>query len=114
MLMATYTDRYKGFQIRDPVYLGEPPKDIPPTYDVVKWEQHEPCEVIDAKTGEKKIATEHCYTVGWLVYDEKEPCFDFKSCGLRWLEEEPTPDVSHWLVKWAEYKLWELDKDDDY
>ena len=29
-------------------------------------------------------------------------------------EFKPSSDVCHWLVKWAEYKLWELDKDDDY
>ena len=36
-MVKEYTGRYKGFQIRDVAYLGEPPTDIPPTFDVVKW-----------------------------------------------------------------------------
>ena len=97
-MVKTYTEIYKGFQIRDPVYIGEPPKDIPPTYDIVKWFKNDP---------------DHCYTVGWLIYDEKEPCFNFKSCGLRWLEEAPDEDVCKWIIRWCDYKLIELDREDN-
>lgn len=27
-----------------------------------------------------------CYTVAWLKWDKKEPGFEFKSCGLRFLD----------------------------
>lgn len=51
---------------------------------------------------------EYCYSVGRLVYNAKEPDFDFNSIGLRWLEAHPDEDVENWLIKWAEYKLQEL------
>ena len=94
-MVKEYTGRYKGFQIRDATYLGEPPTDIPPTFDVVKWDNDGQIE-------------EYCYTVGTLEYNAKEPCFEFKSCGLRWLEAHPDEDVENWIIKWCDYKLQEL------
>lgn len=102
--MREYTDRFQGFQIRDCNYIGKPPTDIPPTFDVVKWKQYEPTEVINFRT-------EYCYSVGRLVYDSKESCFDFESVGLRWLEEHPSEDVENWITKWCEYKRIELNKE---
>lgn len=108
-MVKEYTERYKGFQIRDVTYLGEPPTNIPPTFDVVKWESYDtPTEAIDLLDGKRKTFTEYCYSVGHLVYDPKEPCFEFKSCGLRWLEAHPDEDVENWIIKWCEYKLQEL------
>ena len=110
-MVREYTERYKGFQIRDVTYLGEPPTNIPPTFDVVKWESDTPIEAIDIVDGKSKTFTEYCYSVGNLIYNPKEPCFEFKSCGLRWLEEKPDEDVMNWILKWCEYKLQELDTD---
>ena len=107
-MVKEYTERYKGFQIRDVTYLGDPPTNIPPTFDVVKWESDTPIEAIDIVDGKRKTFTEYCYSVGHLVYDPKEPCFEFKSCGLRWLEAKPDEDVMNWILKWCEYKLQEL------
>lgn len=112
--MREYTDRFQGFQIRDCNYIGEPPTDEPPTFDVVKWDEHVlPIVTTDFKTGEKEAKTEFCYSVGRLVYNRKEPCFNFKSIGLRWLEEHPSEEVERWLIKWAEYKLEELNEEYD-
>lgn len=97
-MVKEYTGRYKGFQIRDVVYLGEPPTDIPPTFDVVKWDNN-------------GSINEYCYTVGKLEYNAKEPCFEFKSCGLRWLKAHPDEDVENWIIKWCYYKLQELYED---
>ena len=94
-MVKEYTGRYKGFQIRDVTYLGEPPQDAPLQYDVVKW-------------GKNNGGREYCWSVGSLVYDPKEPCFDFESAGLRWLEAKPDEDVMNWIIKWCEYKLQEL------
>lgn len=107
-MVKEYTERYKGFQIRDVTYLGEPPTNIPPTFDVVKWESDTPIEAIDIVDGKSKTFTEYCYSVGNLIYNPKEPCFEFKSCGLRWLEAKPDEDVMNWILKWCEYKLQEL------
>lgn len=112
--MREYTDRFQGFQIRDCSYFGKPPTDIPPTFDIVKWKQHdEPMEVTDFITGKKKMQTEYCYSVGYLVYDKEEPCFRFQSVGLRWLEEHPSEEVERWIIKWTEYKLEELNNEYD-
>lgn len=94
-MVKEYTERYKGFQIRDVAYLGDPPQDAPLQYDVVKWETDEG-------------GRDYCWSVGNLVYDPKEPCFDFESIGLRWLEAKPDEDVINWVIKWCEYKLQEL------
>ena len=83
-MTRVYTDEWNGFQFRAPVYLDghfEPYK-----FDLVKWEDHEPYEVTDWHTGEKKISTKSCFTIARLIWDEKDYAFDFESCGLRYLE----------------------------
>ena len=117
-MVKEYTGRYKGFQIRDVAYLGEPPTDIPPTFDVVKWECYDAGQVVKTLDGERVTTLydgshleEYCYTVGTLEYNAKEPCFEFKSCGLRWLEAHPDEDVENWIIKWCDYKLQELYED---
>jgi hypothetical protein len=107
-MLKEYTDVYKGYQIRSCGYLGKPPKDDKYRYDIVKWKDHEPYEVTDWETGEKKISTRSCYSVATLIYNPKEPDFELKSSGLRWLNEHPDPDVENWIIKWCEYKLHEL------
>ena len=122
-MVKEYTERYKGFQIRDVVYLGEPPTDIPPTFDVVKWGTYnvlpEAMNLVNADGTiiksleynselDEGYIEEYCYTVGTLEYNAKEPCFEFKSCGLRWLEAHPDEDVENWIIKWCDYKLQEL------
>ena len=110
--MKEYTERYKGFQIRDVSYFGEPPTDIPPTFDVVKWESYDtPIEARDVFGNKIETSKEFCYSVGNLEYNAKEPCFEFKSCGLRWLEAHPDADVENWIIKWCDYKLQELYED---
>ena len=113
-MVKEYTERYKGFQIRDVSYLGEPPTDIPPTFDVVKWEPYDtPTDDFDLFDDQRKTfkSTEYCYSVGQLEYNAKEPCFEFKSCGLRWLAAHPDEDVENWIIKWCDYKLQELYED---
>lgn len=83
-MIRVYTDEWNGFQFRQPVYFDghfEPYK-----FDLVKWEEHEPAEVVDWVTGEKKIVTRGCFTIGTLIWNDREPCFEFESCGLRYLE----------------------------
>lgn len=99
----SYTTRIQNYEIRDPVYLGLPPKDTPPTYDIVKWFQHdEPQEAIDWRTGELKTIHESCITVGWLKWQQGESEFQFESCGLRWLEENPPEEVRQMVLDFAE------------
>ena len=109
----TYTDRVDGFQIRDVTYLGLPPKDTPPTFDIVKWVQCEPYQARDFRTGERKTYTEYCYSVGSLVWDKHDGGFDFRSVGLRWLESLPNKDVVDMVLRFAHEKSKELLREDD-
>ena len=109
-----YTERIEGYQIRDVTYIGLPPKDTPPKYDIVKWAVADPpYEALDLISGKRKLVTEYCYTVGRLVWNRKEPCFEFESCGLRWLEEKPSEAVVDMVLKFAEEKAKELEEEDE-
>lgn len=81
-MKKVYTDIWNGFQFRAPVYLDghyDPYK-----FDLVKHEECEPYEAIDFYTGEKIIVTKTCFTIGTLIWNNKEG--EFESCGLRYLK----------------------------
>lgn len=106
-----YTERVDGFQITDPTYIGLPPKDTTPTFDIVKWVQTEPHEVAafeKDKSGKwisrNKISTEYCFVVATLVWDAHETEFRLNSVLLRWLEERPTEAVIQMVLDFAEKK----------
>ena len=40
----------------------------------------------DLHIGKKIISTRSCFSIGSLVWNEKEYGFEFESCGLRYLE----------------------------
>lgn len=107
-----YTERLEGYQITDVTYFGPPPKDVPIQFDVVKWMQTEPHEVIyidfDENICEKRMSSEYCYSVGRLVWNAHEPCFRFESVGLRWLEEKPSEKVIDMLLQFCAEKEREI------
>lgn len=85
--------RFKNFEIRQCTFLGNPPT---PDYhkwnfDLVKWDKHEESD------------TEYCFSVGRLEWDRKEPGFEFRSIGTRYLEER-VDGLEEWLLKWCEMK----------
>lgn len=109
-MVKAYTDEWKGFQLREPQYLDghfEPYK-----FDLVKWVDHEPYEYLDLKTGEKKMLSRHCFSIGQLIWNPKEPCFEFKSCGLRYLEYRED-GLEEWLLKWCAWKEFEYICEED-
>lgn len=83
-MTRVYTDIWNGFQFRAPTYLNGHFE--PYQFDLVKWENHKPYEATDWYTGEKKMSTRSCFSVGLLTWSPKGHYFDFKSCGLRYLE----------------------------
>ena len=83
-MVKVYTEEWNGFQFRQPTYLDGHFEKY--KFDLVKWVNHEPCEVIDAYTGKKKISNRYCFTIATLIWDEKELGFNFESCGTRYLE----------------------------
>lgn len=104
--MASY-GKFKDFEIRDITYLGDPPKDIPIEFDLVKWQKYEPYEVTDWQTGEKKLNTKYCFSIARLWWNDHEPCFEFESVGLRYLEYRED-GLEEWLLKWCELKECEI------
>lgn len=105
---GTRPDHADGFQIMDVTYFGKPPADTPIEYDIVKWEQCEPFEAYSLRDGKRHTYTEHCYSVGRLEWNDREPCFEFSSIGLRWLEANPPQEVVDMILKFAEEKAKEL------
>ena len=108
-MVRVYTDEWNGFQFRAPSYLDghfEPHK-----FDLVKWEEHEPYEVTDWVTGEKIMSTRNCFTVATLIWDSKESCFEFESCGLRYLEHR-VDGLEKFILDFCEMIEKELRKDE--
>lgn len=78
--------KFKDFEIR-PAHAIDGSED-PNRYELVKWYRtDEPVEVTDLQTGEKKIRDLFCYVIAFLEYNDKEPCWEFRSVGLRYLED---------------------------
>lgn len=108
-MVRVYTDIWNGFQFRAPVYLDEHFE--PHKFDLVKWEEVTPHEVIDWVTGKKKMMTKHCFSIGILTWDKKEYDFEFESVGLRYLKHR-VDGLEKFILDFCEMMRKELD--DDY
>lgn len=91
--------RFKQFEIRKPALLGNPPTDdyYKYNFDVVKWAED----------------NSYCWSIGFLKWNRKEPCFEFESVGLRYLEDREN-GFEEWLLKWCELKELEYRYEDNY
>ena len=80
--------KFKNFEIRTPTFIGNPPSEdyCKYNFDVVKW--------VSESTG---------LSIGLLSYNPKEDLFEFKSFGLRYLEQRED-GLEEWLLKWCELK----------
>ena len=97
-----YTPIIDDFQIADVTYLDGRKEEHPKRFAIEKYYDTEPTEVINVETGEKVAKDRFCYVVGWLEWDSHESGFNFKSCGLRWLECNPTENVIKMILGFAE------------
>lgn len=81
--------RFKQFEIRKPTFLGNPPTEdyYEYNFDIVKWADD----------------NSYCWSIGSLEWNKKEPCFEFKSVGTRYLEFRED-GLEEWLLKWCELK----------
>lgn len=43
----------------------------------------------------------HCFVVAWLKWNDKEPCFELTSVGLR-LVENWADGLDQFIIKWCE------------
>lgn len=90
--------RFKQFEIRKPTFWRDSPEDdyFKYNFDLVKWADD----------------NSHCWSIGHLEWNKKEPCFEFKSCGLRYLKHRED-GLEEWLLKWCELKEIEYRYEED-
>ena len=74
--------KFKDFEIR-PVKSIDGVID-PKRFELVKW--YEP---------------KHCFVAAWLTWNDKEPCFELASVGLR-LMENWVDGLDQFIIKWCE------------
>lgn len=93
--------RFKDFEIQPTAYLDGHIE--PKQYEVVKWEKHDPIEVIDLKTGEKKMSDTNCFSIASIHWNDREPCWEFKSVGTRFLRHYEE-GLCEYILKWLELR----------
>ena len=74
--------KFKDFEIR-PVKSLDGVID-PKRFELVKWYDHG-----------------HCFVVAWLGWNDKEPCFELTSVGLR-LVKNWADGLDQFIIKWCE------------
>ena len=85
--------QFKDFEIR-PVKSLDGVID-PKRFELVKWYDHEP--YIHGES----TSTRSCFVVAWLEWNDKEPCFELTSVGLR-LVENWADGLDKFIIKWCE------------
>ena len=85
--------QFKDFEIR-PVKSLDGVID-PKRFELVKWYDHEPY------VHGESTSTRSCFVVAWLEWNDKEPCFELVSVGLR-LVENWADGLDKFIVKWCE------------
>lgn len=98
-MTRVYTGEWNGFQFRSPTYLDGHFE--PYEFDLVKWKECEPMEMINLLSGEKTIQTRYCYSVGKLIWNKNEQAFTFESVGLRYLTDR-VDGLEEWILKFCE------------
>lgn len=85
--------QFKDFEIR-PVKSLDGVID-PKRFELVKWYDHEPY------VHGESTSTRSCFVVAWLTWNDKEPCFELASVGLR-LVENWADGLDKFIIKWCE------------
>ena len=85
--------KFKDFEIR-PVKSLDGVID-PKRFELVKWYEHEPY------VHGENTSTRSCFVVAWLEWNDKEPCFELVSVGLR-LVKNWADGLDKFIVKWCE------------
>ena len=85
--------QFKDFEIR-PVKSLDGVID-PKRFELVKWYDHEPY------VHGESTSTRSCFVVAWLEWNDKEPCFELVSVGLR-LVKNWADGLDKFIVKWCE------------
>lgn len=92
--------RMNEFGIRNITYISGDKDDYPNRFEIVKWEKHKPYKVFSLDVNDYVVSRESCYVIGYIEWNPKEPCWEFKSCGTRYLECS-TPELNEWILKFC-------------
>lgn len=95
---------FKNFEIRPVKSLDGTTN--PHRFELVKWYDHEPYVHGDSTN------TRSCYVVAWLTWNEKEPCFELASVGLR-LMENWVDGLDKFIIKWCDMAAVCMDVEDE-
>lgn len=96
--------KFKDFEIR-PVKSPDGVIDTK-RFELVKWYDHEP--YIHGES----TSTRSCFVVAWLEWNDKEPCFELKSVGLR-LVKDWVDGLDQFIIKWCEMAEVCMEEDDE-
>ena len=96
--------QFKDFEIR-PVKSLDGVID-PKRFELVKWYDHEPY------VHGENTSTRSCFVVAWLERNDKEPCFDLTSVGLR-LVENWVDGLDQFIIKWCEMAAVCMEEDNE-
>ena len=96
--------KFKDFEIR-PVKSLDGVID-PKRFELVKWYDHEPY------VHGESTSTRSCFVVAWLEWNDKEPCFELVSVGLR-LVENWADGLDQFIIKWCEMATVCMEEDDE-
>lgn len=91
--------KFKDFEIRPTAFIDG--HTDPKKWDVVKWKKHDPIGVLNLKTGEHEMLTESCFSVAQLEWNDKEPCWEMRSVGPRFLQYYQE-GLCEFILKWME------------
>lgn len=75
--------------------------DFPYRFHIVKYVDTEQGKFFQHNKNEYEERTYYCYAIGELEWDDKEPCWEFRSIGTRFLEDG-TDDLMKWILKFCE------------
>lgn len=78
---------FKNFEVRP--YKDINGKVVEDKYELVKWREKD------------SRGKPHCFVVGFLEYNAKEPCWNFRGCGLRY-QEHYESGLNEFILKYVD------------
>lgn len=89
--------RHNEFGLSKVVFFGSDKDVFPYRIHIVKWEECKPTETYSLTELKYKTVTSYCFVIGELEWDTKEPGWDFRSLGTRYLEYG-TQELNKWIL----------------
>lgn len=93
--------RMNEFGFKKVSFLGSDVDVFPNKIHIVKWVTSEPFEAFSVEKGKYVSVTSYCYVIGSLEWNDHEPCWEFSSCGTRFLIDG-TEELMRWIYDFTE------------